>query len=170
MSVETVSEQASQEQCRKGIDAILDRLLFAPLQGVIDASARPSESAERGRHRLHQQMRNAHQLGQLAVTMGAAKLRSRIPTPASTPDAAPVLRIVDSSQAPDQASEAAAESIDHLMDNYDNLSASQVISMLSSLSEAEQEEIARYEQQTRNRRAILRAIEEPPHSGAAAHQ
>lgn len=165
-----MSEQASHEQRRKGIDVLLDRILFAPLQGVIDAAARPSESAERGRRRLRQQMRNAHQLGQLAVTLGTAKLRSRVPAPASTPDTAPALRIVDSPQAPDQASEAAAEPIDHLMDNYDNLSASQVISMLSSLSEAEQVEIARYEQQTRNRRAILRAIEEPPHSGVAAQQ
>ena len=146
---------------RDALDWILDRLVYGPYGAFADMTLDPVAAAETGRRRLEQQIRNARFLGEMTVTHGSRELKRRVsdllgaasrrpapePTPASTsetrPDAKPVVVV------------AAPDPIDNILADYDDLSASQVVKLLDSLSTDELLLVVQYEQALRGRRTIL---------------
>jgi hypothetical protein len=148
---------------RDALDWVMDRLVYGPYGALTDMTLDPIAAAESGRRRLEQQVRNARFLGEMTVTHGSRELKRRVSDllgaaarpkeagtrPASTPrpDPEAAVEVVVPASAPDP--------IDHILADYDDLSASQVVKLLDSLSIEELRSVAAYEQACRGRRTIL---------------
>ena len=167
-SVETVSKddrsQASVDS--DGIEKLLNRFVFAPLGAITDSDGGVDESAQRSRERLALQARNARFIGEMAVTYGVKEIERRIrdlgifpgdeapePAPASDSNSSPA----EPSKGTGPVS-APLMPINHLIANYDDLSASQVVHLLGSFNPDELRDIEHYEKASRNRTTIMNRI------------
>ena len=137
------------------VGAMLDVFLFAPIGFVLDARELVPKLAERGRN----QVALLKVVGQFAVNKGRADADRILkpkppaaaspPTPAATPRAATASR----TRAP------AASSTQGLpINNYDTLSASQIVPRLAGLRPDELARVRAYENSHRRRRTILGRI------------
>lgn len=146
----------------------LDALLFAPAGFLLTAVEDLPEMAVKGRSRLEGHVRNAHVLGQLAVTYGRQDLGQRLARltgdreepPAGGPPPAepePAPQPTGASRMPPLAPVRTSPPGDTnlAIPEYDTLSASQVVRRLDGLGSQELEAVYRHEAATRGRRTIL---------------
>ena len=170
---------------RDPIDRLLDAVFFGPVGALVDLANDPSGTAERGRERVELQLRNARFLGQMVVTYGSKELARRAGDLFSSASGATEASgaqeaTADASRAPgstagepisdDEPAEAReapehpvaanppVEPIDHLIADYDDLSASQVVRLLDGLTAGELADLAAYESATRGRRTIVMRV------------
>ena len=137
------------------VGAMLDVFLFAPIGFVLDARELVPKLAERGRN----QVALLKVVGQFAVNKGRADADRILkpkplaaaapPTPAATPRAATASR----TRAP---AASAAQGLP--INNYDTLSASQIVPRLAGLRPDELARVRAYENSHRRRRTILGRI------------
>jgi hypothetical protein len=158
-----VSEQTQQRCSGKpaALDGLLDRLVFAPLEALSEVNQDVEGMAGRGRERVRGLARNARFLGELAVGYGSKELELWLRSLGILPD------ISDEEERPgsepgealhDEAEIGEIPAIDHLIPNYDDLSASQVVRLLAGFTSAELSEIERYESASRHRTTILNRV------------
>lgn len=128
--------------------SLLDVVVFAPIDAAISVLRDPLGAAARGRAQAEQVVRQARALGELTVHFSLRELRARTSPVASdaTPAPAPVRR------------KGAGPPPDEVIADYDNLSASQIVPMLSGLTESERQRVAAYESTARARQTILRKL------------
>lgn len=153
---------ATEEPQRDALDWVMDRLVYGPYGALTELTLNPTEAAEGGRRRLEQQVRNARFLGEMTMTQGSRELKRRVsdllgsrggPTPATASSAgAPSAK--PAGQAPTTPKGPRPDPIDHILEGYDDLSASQVVKLLDSLSIEELQTVSAYEIATRGRRTI----------------
>jgi hypothetical protein len=137
------------------VGAVLDVFVFAPIGFVLDARQLVPKLAERGRN----QVALLKVVGQFAVNKGRADadriLKSK--TKPSEPPAPPPPE--PTRPAPATRSRATAAAAATLpINNYDTLSASQIVPRLAGLSPEELAHVAAYENAHRRRRTILGRI------------
>ena len=153
---------------REPIERLLDAVFFGPVGALVDLASDPAGTAERGRERVELQLRNARFLGQMVVTYGSKELARRASQIFTSNDAADDPGDPEGSvsapadpTAPSEASQAPEETIapvepiDHLIADYDDLSASQVVRLLDGLTASELADLGAYETATRGRRTIV---------------
>ena len=140
------------------VGAVLDVFVFAPLGFALDARELVPKLAERGRN----QFALLKVVGQFVINKGRAdadrKLQPKPPASTATHAATPVAR---TSPAPrvrptTTGSTAAASSLP--INNYDTLSASQIVPRLAGLRPEELARVRAYENAHRRRRTILGRI------------
>jgi hypothetical protein len=154
-------EDVTQEpEARTVLDQLLDRFVYAPLEIMSEASQNVESTAQRGRERFSLQARNARVLGQMVVGFGANEVGRCLKSVGILP---PDQATEDSPEPPaaeaaEPVPEAPLDAIDHLIANYADLSASQVIRLLENFTPAELAEIERYEKATRGRTTIVNRI------------
>jgi hypothetical protein len=152
------------------VGAMLDVFLFAPIGFALDARELVPKLAERGRN----QVALLKVVGQFAVNKGRADadriLKTKPPaatappTPAATPRAATRAATRSRTRAPaataaaPSASAAASAAQDLPINNYDTLSASQIVPRLAGLNPDELTRVRAYETSHRRRRTILGRI------------
>ncbi len=155
-------KDSSESLDRNFIDALLDRAVYAPLGGLVEARKDMELAATRGRERVKMQVTNARLLGQLAVGFGSKEIGKRIRQLPLFPDDAPTPPDPKKQSSPEQSSSKKSETspapINHLIANYDDLSASQVVRLLGGFTPPEREEVERYERASRSRMTILNKI------------
>ena len=136
------------------VGAILDVFVFAPIGFALDARELLPKLAERGRN----QVALLKVVGQFAVNKGRADadriLKPKAAQHASEPPAAPTPRTPPATRVRATAPAAAGLPIN----NYDTLSASQIVPRLSGLRPDELARVAAYENTHRRRRTILNRI------------
>lgn len=142
------------------LKGILDRFFYAPLGAVSSTGDELDEKAQRGREQFELQVRNARFLGEMVVSYGSKEVERRIRDflPGQSPtaqEAEPTTSAPDEPVAPAAAS---SGDIDHLIPDYDALSASQVVKMLEGLSQGNLAAVADYESSHRRRTTILHRI------------
>ena len=148
----------SREARADAAPSLLEMALFAPIDAAFAVLRDPGGAATRGRARVEQALRQARAIGELSVRFGARELRRRTEgtvgheTPARS-GAAPTPR-PDAGPAPDD-----------VIADYDALSASQIVPMLSGLQPAERARVADYEARSRGRQTILRRVEQLDRDG-----
>lgn len=156
------AKDSSESLDRNFLDSLLDRVVYAPLGGLVEARKDMDLAATRGRERVKMQVTNARLLGQLAVGFGSKEIGKRIRQLPLFPDDAPPPSPPKQHSAPDQTtspkSATSPNPIDHLIANYDDLSASQVVRLLGGFTPLERDEIARYERASRSRMTILNKV------------
>jgi hypothetical protein len=135
------------------VGAVLDVFVFAPIGFVLDARELVPRLAERGRN----QVALLKVVGQFAVNKGRADadriLKSKArEKPAPPPDEAPRTPPVTRRRATGAAAAALP------INNYDTLSASQIVPRLAGLRPDELARVAAYENAHRRRRTILGRI------------
>jgi hypothetical protein len=136
------------------VGAVLDVFVFAPIGFALDARELVPKLAERGRN----QFALLKVVGQFVVNKGRAdadrKLRPKPPaSPAPQPPTAAV-RTATATRARTTATTASALPIN----NYDTLSASQIVPRLAGLRPEELARVRSYENAHRRRRTILGRI------------
>ncbi len=159
----------------RGVDALLDVVVFAPAGLVIAAVEEVPRLAARGRDVVGSRLTNAHAVGRMAVAFGRKEVQRRMggggrpaspaptppperSTPPGTTDGPPVggtPAVTSAVPAP-----AAPPAGTLAIPDYDALSASQVVHRLEGLSGEELEAVRAYEGATRGRRTILGRIEQ----------
>jgi len=139
------------------VGAVLDVFVFAPIGFVLDARELVPKLAERGRN----QVALLKVVGQFAVNKGRADadriLKSKPPasTPTPTAPAAPRTPPAARTRTP-SATTSAAQGLP--INNYDTLSASQIVPRLAGLRPDELTRVRAYENAHRRRRTILGRI------------
>jgi hypothetical protein len=135
----------------------LDALVYAPAGLLLTAVEDLPSMAAKGRSRIEVQVRNAHLVGRMVVTLGRHDLERRVadladlpgrdaPSPPPTPSPSPAAP-------PQPAGRGTATGL--AIPDYDTLSASQVVRRLDGLGRPELEAVVRHEAATRGRRTIL---------------
>ena len=142
------------------VGAVLDVFVFAPLGFALDARELVPKLAERGRN----QFALLKVVGQFVINKGRAdadsKLKPKPPASTVTPPASaaartpPVTRPRTAATAASSTTTAAALPIN----NYDTLSASQIVPRLAGLRPEELARVGSYENAHRRRRTILGRI------------
>jgi hypothetical protein len=142
------------------VGAVLDVFVFAPLGFALDARELMPKLAERGRN----QFALLKVVGQFVVNKGRADADRKLqpkppasPAPQPTPGAArtpPATRIRPTATTATRATTASALPIN----NYDTLSASQIVPLLAGLRPEELARVRSYENAHRRRRTILGRI------------
>lgn len=135
--------------------SLVEMALFAPIDAVFWLLRDPGAAATRGRARVDEALRQARAIGELSIKFGARELRRR--TGAQGTDNDPATTASTSRPVPNPD---AGPAPDDVITDYDALSASQIVPMLSSLDPAERARVARYEAKSRGRQTILRKIEQ----------
>ena len=135
------------------VGAMLDVFVFAPIGFALDARELLPKLAERGRN----QVALLKVVGQFAVNKGRADADRILKTkPAAPPTTAPPAAPRTSPTARVRPTAAAAAALP--INNYDTLSASQIVPRLSGLRPEELARVAAYENAHRRRRTILGRI------------
>jgi hypothetical protein len=93
--------------------------------------------------RLEQQLRVAHWVGEMTVTMARTSLRDRLASPTS-PTQAVVIPAAGTAPVP----------------GYDELTAAQVVSMLGGLSTSDLQAVHTYEAANRARRTVIAKVDQ----------
>lgn len=138
---------ASEEGGRRGLlEGALDLFVFAPVGIAAHALTHLPEVIEEGRHAVLGSMGSARKAARNVGTVGgayAAQAAARASglTTEETPRMAP-------------------GTLDHVIPGYDNLSASQVIRRLETLSASELREVGTGERAGRGRQTVLGAVSE----------
>jgi hypothetical protein len=153
------SDTSSDEGEHHAVPSLLEVAIFAPIDAAFSVLRDPGGAATRGRARVEQALRQARAIGELSVKFGARELRRRTegtgqPDPAAKRPTAPASH-PDAGPAPDD-----------VIADYDALSASQIVPMLSSLKPEERARVADYEARSRGRQTILRRVEQLDGDGA----
>lgn len=141
------------------VGAMLDVFVFAPIGFALDARELVPKLAERGRN----QVALLKVVGQFAVNKGRADADRILKTkpPASTvPHAAPTTsRTSPASRLRPPVAAATTAAVQALpINNYDTLSASQIVPLLAGLRPEELARVRAYENSHRRRRTILGRI------------
>ncbi|HUP74332.1 MAG TPA: hypothetical protein VM282_14920 [Acidimicrobiales bacterium] len=150
------------------VGAMLDVFLFAPIGFALDARELVPKLAERGRN----QVALLKVVGQFAVNKGRADadriLKTKppaatappTPTPTSAPAPRAATRAATRSRTRAPAASATAPSVAQELpiNNYDTLSASQIVPRLAGLRPEELARVRAYENSHRRRRTILGRI------------
>lgn len=117
--------------------------------------------------KIDQQLVLARFLGKMAVTQVQSELKRRVaasqtPAPVPTTTPAPVVTVVPDAAPSARVSAVVTESTvrDLPIEHYDELSASQVISRLTNLDEAELNAVNEYESTHRRRRTVLGRLDQ----------
>ncbi|MDP2291188.1 MAG: hypothetical protein Q8M22_08345 [Actinomycetota bacterium] len=136
------------------VEKVLDVWLYAPV-GVAKQLGIDVPAGVAQRHaQLHDRVRFARWVGEMAVTYGRQNLEQRL---ASAAEANPVLeRVVAEPLAAAQADELTHPPFD----GYDQLAAAQIVQLLGRLPHVELELIRTYEAQHRKRRTILAKVDQ----------
>jgi hypothetical protein len=100
--------------------------------------------------KVTRELRQARAVGQLTVLATAAKVRSKF--------AAPPAPVRAENPEPESAGTTAPPAC---IPDYANLSAAQIVPLLSALTDVERAEVAAYEGATRKRKTILAALSSP---------
>ena len=112
-------KDSSESLDRHFIDALLDRAVYAPLGGLVEARKDMELAATRGRERVKMQVTNARLLGQLAVGFGSKEIGKRIRQLPLFPDDAPTPPDPKKQSTPEQSSSKKSETspapINHLI-------------------------------------------------------
>jgi hypothetical protein len=159
----TAATSASAEASEHEADAtpsLIEMAVFAPIDAAFALLRDPSGAATRGRARVEQALRQARAIGELSIKFGARELRRRTEGAGAHEDAAAKPSAAKSAVHPD-----AGPAPDDVIADYDALSASQIVPMLSSLETAERARVADYEAKSRGRQTILRRIEQLDRNG-----
>ena len=135
--------------------SLIEIAVFAPIDAVFWLLRDPGAAATRGRARVEQALRQARAIGELSIKFGARELRRRTEGTAAH-EGAPA----KSSTATSTSLPGAGPAPDDVIADYDALSASQIVPMLSNLETAERARVADYETKSRGRQTILRRIEQ----------
>ncbi len=159
----------------RGVDTLLDVVVFAPAGLVIAAVEEVPRLAARGRDVVGSRLTNAHAVGRMAVAFGRKEVQRRMggggrpasPPPAAPPEPAAPTGATDGAPGsrtpavtPAAPAPAAPPAGTLAIPDYDALSASQVVHRLEGLSNGELEAVRTYEGATRGRRTILGRIEQ----------
>ena len=161
----------------RGVDTLLDVVVFAPAGLVIAAVEEVPRLAARGRDVVGSRLTNAHAVGRMAVAFGRKEVLRRMggggsptsPAPAPAPQAEPaapaepadgVTGSAPRPASPAPSAPAAPPAGTLAIPDYDALSASQVVHRLEGLSDEELEAVRAYEGATRGRRTILGRVDQ----------
>lgn len=158
---------------QKPTDAILDRLVYAPLGLVGELSALVPDLAEKGRVKVS----NARLMGQFAVQMGQAEASRRVgalegqvrdllvgagivgkPVSSPAPTSAPTAKATKPAAARPKAPASTPDVASLAIPDYDSLAASQVVARLAGLQPTELQAVHEYERAKRGRKTILGKI------------
>jgi hypothetical protein len=135
--------------------SLIEIAVFAPIDAAFWLLRDPGGAATRGRARVEQALRQARAIGELSIKFGARELRRRTEGAAPHEGATATRSTAKSAPHPD-----AGPAPDDVIADYDALSASQIVPMLSSLEPVERARVAEYEAKSRGRQTILRRIEQ----------
>ena len=151
------------EEVKNPVGAMLDVFVFAPLGFAFDARELLPKLAERGRN----QVALLKVVGQFAVNKGRADADrilkpkppvSPMPQPAPAAATAPLAPRVRPAAVPTVPAAPSAEAQALPINNYDTLSASQIVPRLAGLRPEELTSVQAYENSHRRRRTILGRI------------
>lgn len=146
------------------VEQLLDMFLYAPIGFLSKSAESVPDLAKRGRT----QAANARVIGQFAL--GTTNTKARKAFAEAEQHVHSFLRIIaesakpSRSQAPDAASQSGSDGVDDAlalrnpMENYDALTAVQIIPLLATATPAELQQISDYEQSHRARKTILTRI------------
>ena len=138
------------------VGAMLDVFVFAPIGFVLDARELVPKLAERGRN----QVALLKVVGQFAVNKGRADadriLKPKPPASTAPPSAPAAPRTPAARTRTPNATSNAAQALP--INNYDTLSASQIVPRLAGLNANELARVRAYENSHRRRRTILGRI------------
>ena len=139
------------------VGAVLDVFVFAPIGFVLDARELVPKLAERGRN----QVALLKVVGQFAVNKGRADadriLKPKVPASTVPPSAPATPRTPPAARTrTPSATTTAAQALP--INNYDTLSASQIVPRLAGLNAEELARVRAYENSHRRRRTILGRI------------
>ncbi len=157
-TADTAAPGASAEVSDRETDAtpsLIEIAVFAPIDAAFWLLRDPGAAATRGRARVDQALRQARAIGELSIKFGAHELRRRTEGTAAHEGAPAKPSAATSTLHPD-----AGPAPDDVIADYDALSASQIVPMLSNLETAERARVADYETKSRGRQTILRRIEQ----------
>jgi len=158
-----VSDTGDKPDGRNPVDKLIDALIFAPLEGLLEAASDIEGAAAKGRKRLELQLSNARVLGKMAVTFGGREIERRardLLTPDASSDGVGPIDERDPEDPEPEPAHPDVNPVDHLIPGYDDLSASQVVRLLGSFDDHELAELACYERAVRKRRTILNRIDQ----------
>ena len=141
--------------------SLIEIAVFAPIDAAFALLRDPGGAASRGRARVDQALRQARAIGELSIKFGARELRRRTEGAAPAEDAATSRSSKRTAAHPD-----AGPAPDDVIADYDALSASQIVPMLSGLEPPERARVADYERKSRARQTILRRIDQLDGNGA----
>ncbi len=157
------AETTSEHSARRLAEQVIAQVI-QPLK-ALSKEACDLRSVE-GRERISQTLRNAQFIGKMTVTFGSREAMRRVqdlvesmvapPGPTTGDEASPAPEppeVVPTSPVASRHGE-----VDVLIPGYDDLSASQVVKLLSELNSDELATIAEYEAAGRSRRTILNRI------------
>jgi hypothetical protein len=150
------------------VEQLLNLFLYAPIGLVSKGSEALPELVERGRT----QASNARVIGQFALGATNAKARKSLSDAEAHfqeflrivgESARPSSKASESSSSSSSAKKATAEasvnhSVDDLVENYDNLTAAQILPFLAPLGAEQLERIETYEQSQRARKTVLNRL------------
>lgn len=152
------------------VDLALDVFLFAPLGAAVEARRLLPELARVGREHLDRRMPSYRAVGQLAVGQARKEAGSRLRRIGLTPPPVDERRDAGPADAPPPGPPTAtprvppaagAPDVSALpIQDYDELSAVQVLPNLAGLDPGELALVAEYERATRSRRTILGRIDQ----------
>jgi hypothetical protein len=148
------------EDTTESTPSLIEIAVFAPIDAAFALLRDPGGAASRGRARVDQALRQARAIGELSIKFGARELRRR------TEGAAPAEDAATSRRSKRTAHPDAGPAPDDVIADYDALSASQIVPMLSGLEPPERARVADYERKSRARQTILRRIEQLDGNGA----
>lgn len=132
--------------------SLLDVVVFAPIDAAFSLLGDPRGAAVRGRARVERALRQARALGELSVRFGAHEIRRRTESSAEQEPAAAATK---RAAAPKHA---AGPPPNDVIADYDALSASQIVPLLSGLDASERARVASYEAAARGRQTILQRL------------
>ena len=132
----------------------LETFVLAPLGALLSSVQEREALSDLARKSLEERARRAKLLGDLSVGYAMASLKKILE--ADEPAPAPVEVVEDT---PVAMKLELAPPVDDLVNDYDSLSASQVVALLDSLGSEERVRVRDYEASHRGRRTILGKIE-----------
>ncbi|MBU6233484.1 MAG: hypothetical protein KJS64_04465 [Acidobacteria bacterium] len=133
----------------------VDRLSEAALR-LVGSLTRYAEEAivrtgGRDRQEIESTLRNAKAIGELTVLMSSAKIKEYVGSLASSP-------VIDDSENGSVEPASGVGTAPDFIPHYDSLTASQIVSVLPSLSAEERQAVAIYESGNRARSLILQHL------------
>ena len=152
--------EGSSEQAQDGQEpSKAGGAILGPVEAIERILGQLELLMDRSYGRSEQELRNAHAIGKLTVTFGAAEARRRVLDLSSTKAPAPTGPSEGSqdSTAPREPAPDPSE-VDRCIPGYDDLSASQVVLLLGELDDEGLAAVASHEGSGRGRRTILNRV------------
>lgn len=149
--------------------AVVETVTFALIGAAVELQRCVPRVLDERRTKLDQQVTLARFLGKMAVNQAQGELRRRFVNPPATAGAVKGPAQASAPQAPaTQATVITATTVaaDLPIDQYDELSASQVLGRLTHLDVEELNAVYRYESEHRRRRTVLGRVEQLRSAGS----